>query len=148
MQAQLLELKSKLHSMLRDCQKKYKKNEQVLQKLHKQTHMQQSFNQQTYYFCGSPYFKSKEAFSAQPTADYQERKRHRELFPADLLEQQGYWLPRDKINLIQGVKKQVLRYLYSMNRMRMNEIKLGGESSKERTLLWEGWYLRCEEFLL
>lgn len=125
--------------MLKDCQRKYKRNEQILLKLHKQTNVQQTFNQQTYYFCGAPYFKNKEAFSAPPIADYQQRKKRKELFPMDLMEQKGYWLPRDKINLIQGVKKQMLNYLYLVNKRRLYEIKAAaGSSSREQMLLWEG----------
>lgn len=138
MQAQLLELKTKLHAMLRECQKKYKKNEETMRDMNKQTNVQQSFSQHTYSFCGAPYFKNKDAYSAPPTADYLQRRRHRELFPIDLMRQKGYWLPRDKINLIQGVKKQLLNYLYLMNKKRSQEIRITGESSKEQLLLFEG----------
>lgn len=110
LQANLKTLKSKLEALLQTCQKKYRANEITIAEIAEQTSSKKSQAMNTFYMCGQPYFKDSAAFPAPHTADYHAR-RCRELFPLDFEERNVFWMARDKIHLINGVKKQVLTHL-------------------------------------
>lgn len=121
MQTNLNLMKSKLERMLETCQTKYKTNEKTIAEIADQTTTKKSQTMNTFYFCGQPYFKDAAAFSAPNTVDYIARRR-RELFPLDLEERNVFWLARDKIHLINGVKKQVLAHLRSKNNDKLRKL--------------------------
>lgn len=115
----LVNLREELERMLFACQQKYKKNEELLADLEKTKPAPQVAT--TYYFCGSPFFKDRTGVGAPQPADYLRRRDKNELFPIDLLSTKSIWLPRDKIDLVQGVKKQIIKYLESKNRDRIRQ---------------------------
>lgn len=121
MQTNLKELKAKLERMLRTCQEKYKTNEKTIAEMTEQTTSRRSQAMNTFYVCGQPYFKDADAFPAPHTADYIARRR-RELFPLDLEERNVFWMARDKIQLINGVKKQVTAHLRSKNNDKLRKL--------------------------
>lgn len=117
MQTYLNDVTTELEQLLETCQLKYKKNEETLAKIVKTKTEPKRYT--TYYFCGYPYFKDRSGCGPSQPAEYLKRKVD-ELFPLDL-EKRGIWLPRDKVELIQGVKKQTIKYLQSKNRDRIRQ---------------------------
>lgn len=129
-------MKAKLEQMLQMCQEKYKTNEKTIAEMADQSTTKRSQAMNTFYFCGQPYFKDADAFPAPNTADYLTRRR-RELFPLDLEERNVYWLARDKIHLINGVKKQALAHLRLKNNDRIRKLATKRRAS-DATKITEG----------
>lgn len=136
MQINLKEMKSKLEQMLQTCQQKYKTNEKTIAEMTDQTTTKRSQAMNTFYMCGQPYFKDAAAFPAPNTADYLARRR-RELFPLDLEERNVFWMARDKIHLINGVKKQVMAHLRSKNNDKLRKLATKRRAS-DATKIKEG----------
>lgn len=120
MRAYLNDVKAELERMLITCQKKYKQNELLMEELNAAKNAPKFYT--TYYFCGYPYFKDRKGGGPPKSVEYLRRsEKGCELFPLDL-EKRGIWTPRDKVELIQGVKQQVIQYLQSKNRMRIRQM--------------------------
>lgn len=114
MRVYLNDLKDELERMIDMCEEKYTQNEQLLVEMRKTKNEPKRYT--TYYFCGYPYFKDRKGGAPPQSAEYIRRtEKENEVFPIDL-EKPGIWLSRDKIELIQGVKKQVVAYLLCQNR--------------------------------
>lgn len=119
MRVYLTDLKDALEQMLRTCQEKYKQNEIHMVEMNKAKHEPKLYA--TYYFCGYPFFKDRKGGAPPLSAEYLRRsEKGDELFPLDL-EKRGLWLPRDKVELVQGVKKQTIEYLQSQNRTKIRK---------------------------
>lgn len=120
MRTYLVNLRNELERLLIGCQTKYKKNEKLMEKLSKMK--SPSVVSTTYYFCGYPYFKDRSGTGAPQPAEYLERRdKNGELFPIDLLERRTYWTARDKFDLVNSVKKQIIAHLQSKNRDRIRQ---------------------------
>lgn len=117
MQIYLNDLKNELDQLLETCQLKYKQNEEILVKMTKTKSEPKLYT--TYYFCGYPFFKDRKGGGPPQSAEYLRRKGD-ELFPLDL-DKRGVWLPRDKVELIHGVKKQVIEHLRKKNRDKIRQ---------------------------
>lgn len=118
MRIHLVKLRDEVERLLKRCQDKYKRNEEIMEELRQKK--SPTAISTTYYFCGYPYFKDLSGSGAPlPAEYYQRRDRNNELFPIDLLDKRTFWLPRDKMDLVQGVKKQVVPFLQSKNRDRI-----------------------------
>lgn len=121
MQTNLLALRARLEQMLLACQNKYSRNETILSKSTRIT-SETSKARRTYYYCGYPYFKNRQAFGAPPPQDYAMRyKTMKELFPLKL-EGHTRWTSAAKVHLIQAVKKQVINFLQVKNRDQIRAI--------------------------
>lgn len=119
MRIYLNDVKAELERMLNTCQKKYKQNELLMEEMNAAKNAPKLYA--TYYFCGYPYFKDRKGGGPPQSTEYLRRsEKECELFPLDL-EKRTIWMPRDKMDLIQGVKKQVVQYLQMKNRMRMRQ---------------------------
>lgn len=119
MRIYLNDLKKEVEQLLNVCQEKYKQNERLLSDMSKVKSEPKLYT--TYYFCGYPYFKDRKGGAPPKPAEYLRRsEKGDEIFPLDL-EKHGVWLPRDKVELIQGVKKQVVSYLQSQNRVKLRQ---------------------------
>lgn len=119
MRTYLNNVRAELERMLHACQSKYKQNELVMEEMNTVKNTPKLYA--TYYFCGYPFFKDRKGGGPPKSLEYVRRsEKGGEIFPLDL-EKRGVWLPRDKVELIQGVKKQVVQYLQSKNRMRMRQ---------------------------
>lgn len=119
MRIYLNDVKAELERMLNTCQKKYKQNELLMEEMNAAKNAPKLYA--TYYFCGYPYFKDRKGGGPPQSTEYLRRsEKECELFPLDL-EKRTIWMPRDKGDLIQGVKKQVIQYLQMKNRMRMRQ---------------------------
>lgn len=121
MRIHLVKLRDEVERLLKRCRDKHKQNEEIMEELSQKKST--TAISTTYYFCGYPYFKDRSGSGAPlPAEYYQRRDRNNELFPIDLLNKRTFWLPRDKIDLVQGVKKQVISYLQSKNRDRIRNV--------------------------
>lgn len=147
LQMNLKELKSKLERMLQTCQQKYKANEKTIAKITDQSSTKKSQAMNTFYFCGQPYFKDAAAFPAPNTADYVARQR-RELFPLSLEERNVFWMARDKIHLINGVKKQVLAHLRSKNNDKIRKLATKRRASDVLKIREGKWCLKRASMLI
>lgn len=118
MRNHLVKLRDEVERLLKRCQDKYKQNEEIMEELSQKK--SPTTLSTTYYFCGYPYFKDLSGSGAPLPAEYYHRRDiNNELFPIDLLDKRTFWLPRDKMDLVQGVKKQVVSFLQSKNRDRI-----------------------------
>lgn len=119
MRSYLNDVKAELERMLNACQKKYKQNELLMEEMNAAKNAPKLYS--TYYFCGYPFFKDRKGGGPPKSVEYLRRsEKECELFPLDL-EKRSIWMPRDKVELIQGVKKQVIQYLQANNRMRIRQ---------------------------
>lgn len=119
MRTYLNDVKAELERMLNTCQKKYKQNELLMEEMNVAKNVPKLYT--TYYFCGYPYFKDRKGGGPPKSQEYVRRSENGcELFPLDL-EKRSIWMPRDKVELIQGVKRQVIQYLQVKNRMRIRQ---------------------------
>lgn len=120
MRAYMNDLKDELERMLRICQQKHRDNEALLDEISKKKHLPKTYS--TYYFCGYPFFKDQKGGAVPQSAEYLKRSENgKELFPLDLLEKLRVWRSRDKVELVQGVKEQVISYLQSQNRSKIRQ---------------------------
>lgn len=119
MRVYLNNLKEQLERMLNVCQEKYKQNDLLLAEMNKSKNEPKLYT--TYYFCGYPFFKDRRGGASPKSAEYLRRsEKEGELFPLDL-EKRCVWMPRDKVELVQGVKKQVIEFLQSKNRTKIRQ---------------------------
>lgn len=124
MQTHLSELRTRLEQMLLACQNKYKRNEAILANMTK-INNELAKARRTYFYCGYPYFKNRQAFGAPPPAEFDTRfRRQREFFPSQLAERR-LWTPAAKVHLIQAVKKQVITFLQTKNKDQIRMINAG-----------------------
>ncbi|XP_055306417.1 snRNA-activating protein complex subunit 4 [Sitodiplosis mosellana] len=119
MRIYLNDLKHELEQLINVCQQKYKQNELLIAATNKAKNEPKLYT--TYYFCGYPFFKDRKGGAPPQSAEYLKRtEKGDEIFPLDL-EKRCVWLPRDKVQLVQGVKKQVITYLQSQNRTKIRK---------------------------
>lgn len=119
MRIYLNDLKQELEQLIQTCQEKYKQNELLIAETNKTKSEPKLYT--TYYFCGYPYFKDRKGGAPPKSAEYLKRTENGdEVFPLDL-EKRCVWLPRDKVQLVQGVKEQVITYLQTQNRAKIRK---------------------------
>lgn len=122
LQAQLVTLRENLEEMLFKCRKKYEKNEKILSDFTRKVPAGSSKARRTYFFCGYPYFKNRDAFTAPLPADYIHRRKYEmELFPMQL-ESRTFWTSNTKLRMIQAIRKQVMHFLSVKNKDRIRNI--------------------------
>lgn len=136
MRVYMNELKEDLERMLVECKQKYKQNERLLAQMSHQKSTPKLYT--TYYFCGYPFFKNRQGGAPPKSAEYLTRSANgEEMFPLDL-ETHGIWLVRDKVELVQGVKKQVLEYFQTKNRIQIHKSKGKRTASEMSTRIENG----------
>lgn len=119
MRLYLNNLKDELERLIVTCKEKYQQNELLIAETNKAKHEPKLYT--TYYFCGYPFFKDRKGGAPPQSAEYLKRlEKGDEIFPLDL-EKRCVWLPRDKVQLVQGIKKQVITYLQLQNRAKMRK---------------------------
>lgn len=119
MRIYLNDLKDELERLIDVCKEKYKQNELLIAETNRKKNEPKLYT--TYYSCGYPFFKDRKGGAPPQSAEYLKRlEKGDEIFPLDL-EKRCVWLPRDKVLLVQGVKKQVITYLQSENRSRIRK---------------------------
>lgn len=125
-QEQLKELKRKLETLLHACREKYKANELLMDRVINQSTTKNNHRSTSFFFCGKPYFKKLDLFSAPLNADYLYRKNQlNEYFPIDHLDSLRLWSAKDKLFLVNGVKEQLLKCLSSEQRDIARKVKSG-----------------------
>lgn len=124
MQTHLVAIRSRLEQMLSEVKAKYKQNEQFLVSISQKPPIETAKARKSHFFCGYPYFKNREAFTAPPPAEFLRRRNEdKELFPLLLDEYKSFWTPSDKVLLIQAVKSQLVEFLYVKNKDRIRAIR-------------------------
>lgn len=111
-------MKRKLETLLYNCRFKYKSNELLRDRIVNETNAsKKDLRSASFFFCGKPYFKQLDLFSAPPNSDYLYRKNvQNEYFPIDHLDAFKPWSAKDKLFLINGVKEQLTKFLLSNQR--------------------------------
>lgn len=148
MRLNLGKVKAELERLLSTCQKKYKQNELLMEEMNAAKNAPKLYA--TYYFCGYPYFKDRKGGGPPKSVEYLRRtEKECELFPLDL-EKRSVWMPRDKVELIQGVKKQVIQYLQMKNRMRIRQTAAKRCANELSARIQNGMYSRvlCDKQVL
>lgn len=144
MRSYLTGVKDELERLIEVCQQKYRQNELLIAERNRVQSEPKLYT--TYYYCGYPYFKDRKGCGPPQSAEYLKRaEKGDEVFPLDL-EKRCVWLPRDKVQLMQGVKQQVITYLQSQNRSRIRKTvgkRCAGELSAR---IQNGLYLFCKTF--
>lgn len=138
MRSYLHDLKDELERLLNVCQQKYKTNELMLDAVNKAKSAPKLYA--TYYFCGYPFFKDQKGGAPPQSSEYLKRiETGNELFPLNLLEKLHIWISRDKFELVQGVKQQVISYLQSVNRSKMRQTATKRCASDLMARISNGW---------
>lgn len=123
MQNFLYELVKDLEQMQDTCRKKYQHNIKKMEQLNRRNHQKAVLPMKTVYFCGYPFFKNRQGNGPPLSHSFMRRRAGGELFPMELLEKRSTWLHCDKIQLVQGIKKQALTYLQSFFRDQMRHAR-------------------------
>lgn len=132
----MLIVKSNLEQLLNQCREKYKENEKELERLRKTPHRSKVNRQLSYFFCGAPYFKDTNCVPAPLNADFLYRQKTlKEFFPMDLLKPTVFWVAKDKVFLVKGVKEQLIRRLLSLKNDEQRSIRAKKQTSKARFTL-------------
>lgn len=129
LQANLQLMKNELEDLLRTCTDKYNENEKLLEELTAQSSSRKIHTMSTFSTCGYPYFKDRQGFSAAYSEEFKRRQRQ-EVFPFLMEEKSKFWLARDKIQLIQGVKKQVIAKIQQKNRDKIRKLSTKRRSNE------------------
>lgn len=129
MQEYLRELKRQFEALLHTCREKYKSNELLRERVVNESNLsKKDLRMTSFFFCGKPYFKQMDLFSAPPNADYLYRKNiQHEYFPIDHLDAFKPWGAKDKLFLINGVKDQLIKFLLSEQRDAVRKAKSSAE---------------------
>ncbi|KAJ6635824.1 Myb-like protein L [Pseudolycoriella hygida] len=125
LQLYLKEVKRKLEALLITCREKYNSNERLKERIKSEMNAaKKDLRSMSYSFCGKPYFKQMDLFSAPLNSDYLYRKNvQHEYFPIDHLDAYKPWSAKDKLFLINGVKDQVLKFLKSNQKDLARQVK-------------------------
>ncbi|KAG4065083.1 hypothetical protein HA402_007480 [Bradysia odoriphaga] len=125
LQEYLREMKRKLESLLHNVREKYKSNELLRERLiDESTTSKKDLRCTSFFFCGKPYFKQMDLFSAPLNSDYMYRRNVKnEYFPIDHLDTFKPWSAKDKLFLVNGVKEQLLTFLMSNQRDAARNVK-------------------------
>ncbi|XP_063709710.1 snRNA-activating protein complex subunit 4 homolog [Culicoides brevitarsis] len=140
----LLDLRTKFEQMLQAVQEKYAANEVLLDQLRNHSMPKNtSTRNASIYICGAPYFKEIDLSPGPNNKDYIYRKNVRkEFFPIDYLSlPKRFWTSKDKVDIVKGVKEQIINHLRAGNSSDISEIrntqKLSRSTSKKITNMRE-----------
>ncbi len=134
LQDHLREVKRKLEALLHACREKYKANELLRDRAVDESNTsKKDLRSTSFFFCGKPYFKQLDLFSAPPNSDYTYRKNvQNEYFPIDHLDAFKPWSAKDKLFLVTGVKEQLMKFLLSNQRDAARKVKSTRQGAKTR----------------
>lgn len=129
-------MKRKLETLLYNCRVKYKSNELLRDRIVDETNSsRKDLRSTSFFFCGKPYFKQFDLFSAPPNSDYLYRKNIRnEYFPIDHLDAFKPWSAKDKLFLVNGVKEQLVKFLMSNQRDVARKVKSNTRQGAKKRL--------------
>lgn len=139
-QEYLREVKRKLEALLHNCREKYKSNDLLKYRISDESNAaKRDLRSTSFFFCGKPYFKQMDLFSAPFNSDYVYRKNiQNEYFPIDHMDIFRPWSAKDKLFLVNGVKDQLLKFLMSNQRDDARKVKSSTrQGSKQRKSILE-----------
>ena len=135
-------MRTKLELFREEVLKQYASNAEILRKNSylKNEDCTGSSRKGSMYFYGAPFFKDLKLYSARPNADYLYRKKTlQEYFPMDFhpYTRPIFWVAKDKLFLIQGVKEQLIKHLNSQRNDIKRSLKKGIAAEKQEAELIE-----------
>lgn len=122
----LIDLRTKFEQMLQAVQEKYAANEILLDQLRNHSMPKNpSTRNASIYICGAPYFKEADLSPGPNNKDYIYRRNVRkEFFPIDYLSlPKRFWTSKDKVDIVKGVKEQIINQLKAGNSSDISEIR-------------------------
>lgn len=129
----LNDLRTKFEQMLHAVKEKYAANEILLDQLRNHsTPKNVSTRNASIYICGAPYFKEEDLSAGPHNKDYVYRRNVRnEFFPIDYLSlPKRLWTSKDKVDIVKGVKEQIINHLRAGNSSEISEIRNSQKSSR------------------
>ncbi|XP_055642257.1 uncharacterized protein LOC129779038 isoform X2 [Toxorhynchites rutilus septentrionalis] len=152
-------LKNKLEILLVQCQERQGEIEKQISEYRSTKKPLVGKSRTSGYICGQPYFKDEDLYPGPHNDDYLYRKNVRkEFFPLDMFEvTDTNWTIKDKVNILKGVKTQIIEFISVENRLKIKKIGNGLEAErlrreivslkgKEIGVLWEKVELFPKEY--
>ncbi|XP_058447889.1 uncharacterized protein LOC131428184 [Malaya genurostris] len=127
-------LKNKLEILLAHCQERQVEIEKQIDEYRISKKPLTGKARTSGYICGQPYFKDEDLYPGPHNDDYLYRKNvKKEFFPLDLFEvTDTNWTVKDKINILKGVKTQIVEFIEMENRLKIKKIGNGLEAERLR----------------
>lgn len=127
-------LKNKLEILLGQCQERQKEIEKQIDEYRNAKRPVARKSRTSGYICGQPFFKDEDLYPGPHNDDYLTRKNvGKEFFPLDLFEvTDTNWTVKDKVNILKGVKAQIVEFIERENRLKIRKIGNGLEAERLR----------------
>ncbi|XP_053691009.1 uncharacterized protein LOC128739540 [Sabethes cyaneus] len=127
-------LRNKLEILLAHCQERQAEIEKQIDDYRNNRKPVTGKSRTSGYICGQPFFKDEDLYPGPHNDDYLYRKNVRkEFFPLDLFEvTDTNWTVKDKVNILKGVKQQIIEFIDMENRLKIKKIGNGLEAERLR----------------
>ncbi|XP_021705190.1 uncharacterized protein LOC5568849 [Aedes aegypti] len=127
-------LKNKLEILLGQCQERQVEIEKQIEDYKSNKKPLVGKSRTSGYICGQPYFKDEELYPGPHNDDYLMRKNLlKEFFPLDLFETtDSNWTVKDKVNILKGVKGQIVEFVEREIRLKIKKLGNGLEAERLR----------------
>ncbi|KAL1379783.1 hypothetical protein pipiens_014655 [Culex pipiens pipiens] len=127
-------LKNKLEILLGQCQERQKEIEKQIDEYRNAKRPVARKSRTSGYICGQPFFKDEDLYPGPHNDDYLTRKNvGKEFFPLDLFEvTDTNWTVKDKVNILKGVKTQIVEFIERENRLKIRKVGNGLEAERLR----------------
>uniref|UniRef100_A0A1Q3G106 Putative transcription factor myb superfamily protein n=1 Tax=Culex tarsalis TaxID=7177 RepID=A0A1Q3G106_CULTA len=127
-------LRNKLEILLGQCQERQREIEAQIDEYRNAKRPVARKSRTSGYICGQPFFKDEDLYPGPHNEDYLRRKNvGREFFPLDLFEvTDTNWTVKDKVNILKGVKTQIVEFIERENRLRIRKVGNGLEAERLR----------------
>ncbi|XP_062560756.1 uncharacterized protein LOC134225030 isoform X2 [Armigeres subalbatus] len=137
-------LKNKLEILLSQCQERQAEIDKQIEDYKSNRKPLVRRSRMSGYICGQPFFKDGELYPGPHNDDYLHRKNaFKEFFPLDMFETtDSNWTVKDKVNILKGVKGQIVEFIERETRLKIK--KLGNGLEAERLRLEMGSLKRRE----
>ncbi|XP_019556334.3 uncharacterized protein LOC109425542 [Aedes albopictus] len=127
-------LKNKLEILLGQCQERQGEIEKQIEEYKNNKKPLVGRSRTSGYICGQPYFKDEDLYPGPHNDDYLRRKNVLgEFFPLDLFEATDTnWTVKDKMNILRGVKRQIVEFVEREIRLKIKKLGNGLEAERLR----------------
>ncbi|XP_055548582.1 uncharacterized protein LOC129732092 [Wyeomyia smithii] len=127
-------LRNKLEVLLAHCQERQIEIEKQIDDYRNNRKPLTGKSRTSGYICGQPFFKDEDLYPGPHNEDYLYRKNAlKEFFPLDLFEvTDTNWTVKDKVNILKGVKQQIIEFIDVENRLKIKKIGNGLEAERLR----------------
>ncbi|XP_055610782.1 uncharacterized protein LOC129757538 isoform X1 [Uranotaenia lowii] len=127
-------LRNKLEILLAQCQERQSEIDQQLEAYKNARKPEVGKSRTSGYICGQPYFKDEDLYPGPHNDDYLRRKNvYKEFFPLDMFEiTDTNWTVKDKVNILKGVKTQIIEFIERENKLKIKKLGNGLEAERLR----------------